>query len=369
MSGQALAFSESDLQATVAAYDPAKHEAPLVVGHPTHDMPAYGWVQRLQCAEAGLLAVPQQVNPEFAEMVQAGAFKKISASFYAPTAPGNPVPGVYYLRHVGFLGAQAPAIKGLATPQLASFAEAEEGVITFSEWEDVTVAGLFRRLREWLIGKHGAEEADRVLPQYEVQSLEQSARDELRQEQSEAVEAVEAAPAFAQAPAPAPTPTPTAPLENLATSEEKARLEQENQRLRAQLASQQQAQQHAANVAFCENLQAQGRLLPAYQEVVLATLDHFAAQAAPLEFGEGEARAPLAEGFKKLLAELPVQVQFGEAATAARAAAGQPMGVVDFAAPDGYAVDASSAALLRKARAWQAQHGGELSQALAAVQP
>jgi hypothetical protein len=46
MSGQALAFSESDLQATVAAYDPAKHEAPLVVGHPTHDMPAYGWVQR-----------------------------------------------------------------------------------------------------------------------------------------------------------------------------------------------------------------------------------------------------------------------------------------------------------------------------------
>lgn len=359
MSGQALAFSESDLQATVAAYDPAKHEAPLVVGHPTHDMPAYGWVQRLQFSEAGLLAQPQQVNPEFAEMVQAGAFKKISASFYGPTAPGNPVPGVYYLRHVGFLGAQAPAIKGLATPQLTHFAEAEEGVITFAEWDDVTVAGLFRRLREWLIGKHGTEEADRVLPQYEVQSLEQSAKDELRQTQSEA------APAFAQA------PTATPPMENLMSAEEKAllqKMEQENQRLRAELARQSQAQQHAANVAFCESLQAQGRLLPAYQGVVLATLDHFAAQPAPVEFGEGEARTPLAEGFKKLLAELPVQVQFGEAATAARAAAGTPVGVVDFAAPDGYAVDASSAALLHKARAWQAQHGGDLPQAVAAVQ-
>lgn len=359
MSGQALAFSESDLQATVAAYDPAKHEAPLVVGHPTHDMPAYGWVQRLQCAKDGLLAVPQQVNPEFAEMVQAGSFKKISASFYAPTAPGNPVPGVYYLRHVGFLGAQAPAIKGLATPQLTHFAEAEEGVITFAEWDDVTVASLFRRLREWVIGKYGAEEADRVLPQYEVQSLEQSAQDELRKDQ------LEAAPAFAQAPNP---PTPPIATENLVTPEEKARLEQENQRLRAELTSQQQAQQHAANLAFCESLQAQGRLLPAYQQVALATLDHFAAQPAPVEFGEGDARTPLAEGFKKLLAELPVQVQFGEAATAARAAAGQLVGVVDFAAPDGYAVDPSSAALLRKARAWQVQHGGELPQAVAAVQ-
>lgn len=303
MSGQALVFSESDLQATVAAYDPAKHEAPLVVGHPTHDMPAYGWVRGLQFSEAGLLATPQQVNPEFAEMVQAGAFKKISASFYAPTAPGNPVPGVYYLRHVGFLGAQAPAIKGLATPQLTHFAEAEEGVITFAEF-------------------------------------------------------------------PAPLP-PLPSTENLMSAQEKAQLqqmEQENARLRLELERQQQAQHHAANTAFCEGLLAQGRLLPAYQDVVLATLDHFAAQPAPVEFGEGEARTPLAEGFKKLLAELPVQVQFGEAATAARAAAGQPVGVVDFAAPDGYAVDPSSAALLRKARAWQGQHGGELLQAIAAVQ-
>lgn len=40
------------------------------------------------------------------------------------------MPGVYYLRHVGFLGAQPPAVKGLRSIELA---EAEPGVIEFSE--------------------------------------------------------------------------------------------------------------------------------------------------------------------------------------------------------------------------------------------
>ena len=109
MSGTTLAFSESDLAATAQAYDPAKHEAPIVVGHPTHDGPAYGWVKSLAHVGGALEAQPHQVDAAFAELVGAGRFKKFSASFYAPDAPANPVPGVYYLRHVGFLGAMAPA--------------------------------------------------------------------------------------------------------------------------------------------------------------------------------------------------------------------------------------------------------------------
>lgn len=45
MSGVTLDFSESDLEASARAYDPAKHEAPIVIGHPKHDAPAYGWVK------------------------------------------------------------------------------------------------------------------------------------------------------------------------------------------------------------------------------------------------------------------------------------------------------------------------------------
>ena len=120
MSGVALAFSDADIAATVAAYDPSKHEAPLVIGHPKTDDPAFGWVKSLQFSDGVLQAEPDQVDAAFAELVNDGKFKKISASFYTPDAPNNPVPGVYYLRHVGFLGAQAPAVKGL---KAASFAE------------------------------------------------------------------------------------------------------------------------------------------------------------------------------------------------------------------------------------------------------
>lgn len=127
MSGATLEFTAEMLAATAAAYDPAKFEAPIVVGHPATDAPAYGWVARLIAREDGLFAEPVQVDPAFAEMVKAGRFKKISASFFTPDAPSNPVPGVYYLRHVGFLGAAAPAVKGLRQP---TFAEGDAGVET-----------------------------------------------------------------------------------------------------------------------------------------------------------------------------------------------------------------------------------------------
>lgn len=131
MSGEMIRFSESDLAASAQAYNPAIHEAPLVVGHPKHDDPAYGWVQALAFGDDGLTAVPHQVDPAFAEMYATGRFKKVSASFYRPYSPNNPVPGVWYLRHVGFLGAQPPAVKGLRP---AEFADGDDCVtVEFGE--------------------------------------------------------------------------------------------------------------------------------------------------------------------------------------------------------------------------------------------
>jgi len=312
MSGQALAFSESDLQATVAAYDPAKHEAPLVVGHPAHDMPAYGWVKALQFSEGGIDATPAQVNTDFADMVAAGAFKKISASFYSPNSPANPVPGVYYLRHVGFLGAQAPAVKGMRSP---SFGDSDEGVVTFSEWDDVTNAALWRNLREHLIGTVGQDKADAVIPAYMVTSLEQGAQDEVREAAAEdtTTASVVSASQFSE----------PNPKEITVTPEEKTALEAENTRLRAELVQNKADQTHAANLAFCDGLPG---VLPAWRGVAVATLDHLAAQPAVVEFGEGDAKAPLADRFKAMLAALPGAVVFGEHATSARAGV-----TVDFA--------------------------------------
>lgn len=172
MSGAVLNFSEADLAASAAAYDPQLHEAPIVVGHPKHDAPAYGWVKTLSAQDGALFAEPEQIDPAFSELVTAGRFKKISASFYSPDSAANPVPGVYYLRHVGFLGAQPPAVKGL---RAVEFADADEGVVEFSEWDDRINAGLWRNLRDWLIGKFGLEEADKAIRGWEVQSLQEAA--------------------------------------------------------------------------------------------------------------------------------------------------------------------------------------------------
>lgn len=362
MSGQTIEFSAADLAATCKAYDPAKHEAPLVVGHPSHDLPAYGWVQSIKVSSGGMDASPTQVNPAFAEMVAAGSFKKISASFYSPDAPNNPVPGVYYLRHVGFLGAQAPAVKGLRQP---SFADAEEGVLTFGEFGEYdasTVAMLWRNLREMLLVEFGAEKVDKYLPGYAVRDLELGAVDDLR---AGAAHAATVSPAFAERHPPHAS-LKTNPKEQTLTPEEITALQAENARLAADLAANVRAQTHAAHVAFCESMPA-NRLTPAMKPVVLALLDSLTAGTAVVEFGEGDAKAPLIDAFKGFLQALPEQVAFGEVATAQRAGE-EAADSVSFAAPAGYTVSGLKSAALAKTRAYMAKHKVDFKAAAVAVQ-
>ena len=112
-------FSEADLNGMVSSYNPALREAPLTVGHPEDNLPAYGWVKGVSREANGVLAVAvHRLEPQFAEMVQAGRFSKRSASFYQPQSPHNPTPGRWYLRHVAFLGARQPAVAGLKDIQL-----------------------------------------------------------------------------------------------------------------------------------------------------------------------------------------------------------------------------------------------------------
>ena len=40
-------YTADELAAMAAAYDPARFAAPLVIGHPQDNAPAYGWVARL----------------------------------------------------------------------------------------------------------------------------------------------------------------------------------------------------------------------------------------------------------------------------------------------------------------------------------
>lgn len=127
--GVTATYSNDDLDAIAQSYDPNLFDAPAVVGHPRDNSPAYAWVNSVRRVGNKLLAKLKDVDPSFQEAVRSKRFKKISASFYSPSSLDNPKPGVYYLRHVGFLGGMAPAVKGLNS---VCFSEQEEGVLDYS---------------------------------------------------------------------------------------------------------------------------------------------------------------------------------------------------------------------------------------------
>jgi hypothetical protein len=180
--GVELTFADTDLAAIAAGYDPSAYEAPIVVGHPKQDAPAYGWVKSLSVKAGRLVAEPQQIDAAFAELVKDGKFKNRSAAFYSPSSPNNPKPGSYYLRHVGFLGAEPPAVKGLKPVE---FADADDALVfadlEFADWKQVwtleSVARMFRGIRDYFIETADIETADRIVPQYEIDQLQQSVAD------------------------------------------------------------------------------------------------------------------------------------------------------------------------------------------------
>lgn len=128
--GNVYTFTSEDVQSIAAGYSTIKHEAPLTLGHPSDNKPAYGWVKSLQATPDGrLMMYPAQVDPVFAELVKSGKYKKRSASFYPPKHPANPTPGTWYLRHVAWLGAMPPAVRGM--PDAAFSAQDSDGFISF----------------------------------------------------------------------------------------------------------------------------------------------------------------------------------------------------------------------------------------------
>ena len=176
--GSKLTVTSADLAGIADRYDPGAAEAPLVVGHPQINAPAYGWVKSLRAEGDLLFAAPHQVDADFAALVKGNKFKKRSASFFRPGSAGNPTPDALYLRHVGFLGATPPAVHGLRDVSFS--ADADAAVVEFAAAEQSWVFGaisrLFRRLRDDMVARNGVEEADKLLSQWEIDAISDAAR-------------------------------------------------------------------------------------------------------------------------------------------------------------------------------------------------
>lgn len=101
-SGNAREWSAADVQQMVDNHQPA----PIVVGHPKDNAPAFGWTSQLKRDGVRLLAKFRDVYPAFAEAVKSQLYPNRSIRV-EQTDSG------WTLAHVGFLGAAAPAIPGL----------------------------------------------------------------------------------------------------------------------------------------------------------------------------------------------------------------------------------------------------------------
>lgn len=189
--GQRITFDEKAIAKIAASYNATRHEAPIVVGHPTDNAPAYGWIKRLVAKGLDLYAVPHQVEAQFSDLVKAGRYKNISISLYRPDSPSNPVPGVFCLRHVGFLGAMPPAIKGLKTPVFSE----NTGDLLFVNFGESPMDDLKLALGD-LMGSLMAALPE-AIPQEQIDAL-MSAIDGIDLMKEEAVEDGEESPEFSE---------------------------------------------------------------------------------------------------------------------------------------------------------------------------
>lgn len=345
MQGSPITYTAADLKAIADAYDPAVAPAPIVVGHPDADTPAYGWVKGFEydATAERLFADLHEIEPQFAGLVKDGRFKKVSMSFFSPQQSSNPTPGAWYPKHVGFLGAAAPAVSGLKNVQFAAD-DAVTFTADFGESGFEQTASLLRSLRDFLIEKFGADVADRALPPYRLEWLGET---EIENQKTALAPLSYADGGLIPEPVKKETAVSTQPDPAFATRE--ADLTAREQKI----ADREAKLAHDDNVSFAEGLVKAGKLLPASRDKVVAILDALPVEAA-VSFSEGGAKLTHSAALREVLEAQPEVVSFG--------ALDMPEGPGDVRATsfsaDGKPVDPESLKIHNNALAYQRKHPG-----------
>lgn len=83
--------------------NPERRVAPVVVGHPKDNSPAFGWISKAKAVGDKLYLKLSELQPEFVTALKKGLYKTRSISLYPDLN----------IRHLGFLGGSQPAVAGL----------------------------------------------------------------------------------------------------------------------------------------------------------------------------------------------------------------------------------------------------------------
>lgn len=304
----------------VQNYNAGNHEAPIVVGHPKDNSPAFGWVDSLEVLPGDrIFAKPKGIQPEFEEAVGRGIYNKRSASFYSNLN----------LRHIGFLGGMPPALKGLEAVQ---FNEDEESIeyeeMEFLEFEEASlfnsIGRTFGKMRDLFISKFSIEEADRAIPAFVA--------DDLKNVQPTPIDEP-VLPNFTES----KKDFPMTPEEIKSMQEENAKLKKANTDFsetvktlttekavsekkvtdfeEASAKSEKQAKEKVVS-DFCDQAVADGKLKPADKPLVAATLAALDHSEATIEFGEGDSKVSITpfDAYQRQILNSADVVSFNEVA-------------------------------------------------------
>lgn len=251
--GREVTITRDDIDAAIDSYK--KDSAPIVVGHPSLNAPAFGWIGAFRRVGDLVQAKASTVADEFADLVNRKLYKNRSLSFG---------PGMHF-RHVGFLGAQPPAVKGLKDIQ---FSQEEE--IVSVEFAEQTADSM----QQTADTRNAAGDMPEAKPESEDKDEFVSALREIRAELD--------------------------------------RCRQESERLRQELENV-NAQKRAADFSsYTQELVNDGRLPKAYQKNICEFMECLQSKGV-YEFSEGA--EPIVERFKRVLKEILKPVEFAEIAT------------------------------------------------------
>lgn len=129
--GRMIEYKVEDLNSIAEIYNEKiklsnSFKAPIVLGHPKDDEPALGWVDSLAVFGDKLIANIENIPTETKALIDKGYFRKVSISLYADKM----------LKHIGLLGASAPAVKGLEN------LNTEKTIEKYSEFQEFIVDSL-----------------------------------------------------------------------------------------------------------------------------------------------------------------------------------------------------------------------------------
>ena len=178
-------FSHEDLDAMIARYE-GQTPSPCVITHKELYSP-FAWAQIAEVRREGDVLEarcnPETIEPQFAELVEAGRLYARSVQLL-PESEGG-----FRLGHVAFLGADPPAVDGLDPIPFRA-----QGVIYEADdaWEKVderrSLARIWSVLRELAEKVFDSEKADSIVSTWEVdRAHEQAGRAAAKAEQQEGV--------------------------------------------------------------------------------------------------------------------------------------------------------------------------------------